>query len=75
MLNKRKEAAGKAIRASVQKEMAKPRITRSARIADPNLATSRVPERPSTTAPGIVKKITPSTPSEPARKGAGRDRG
>jgi len=74
MLNKRKEASSNAIRASVQKEMAKPRITKSARIADLNLAISRIPERPNNTAPANVNKIIPSTSSEPARKGAGRDR-
>jgi hypothetical protein len=44
-VNKRKKATSDAIRISVQKEMAKPRITRSARLADLNPATSRIPER------------------------------
>jgi hypothetical protein len=74
MVNKRKKASGNAIRASVQKEMAKPRITMSARIADLNLATPQIPERRSATVPAIVNKIILSTPSEP-RKGTGRDRG
>ena len=42
------------------KEMAKPRMARSAKIAELNLDTSRIPERPSTTMPGIVDKIIPS---------------
>jgi len=49
-----------ATRASVRKEMAKPRMVRSAKIAELNLDTSRIPERPSTTVPGIVNKIIPS---------------
>jgi hypothetical protein len=47
-------------RASVTKEMAMPRMARSANIAELNLDTSRIPERPSTTMPGIVNKIIPS---------------
>ena len=46
-------------RAGVKKEMAKPRMARSARIAERNLDTSRVPEQPSTTMPGIVNRIIP----------------
>jgi hypothetical protein len=50
--------------ASVTKEMAKPRMARSARIAELNLDTTRIPEQPSTTMPGIVGKIIPSRPSQ-----------
>ncbi len=39
------------------KEMAKPRVARSAKIAELNLDISRIPEQPSTTMPGIVNKI------------------
>jgi hypothetical protein len=49
-----------ATRASVTKEMAMPRMARSAKIAELNLNTSRIPEQPSTTMPGIVNKIIPS---------------
>jgi hypothetical protein len=49
-----------ATRADVKKEMAKPRMARSARIADLNLDTARNIEQPSTTIPGTVKKIIPS---------------
>jgi hypothetical protein len=41
-------------------EMARPRMARSARIAELNLDTARNPERPSTTVPGTVEKIIPS---------------
>jgi uncharacterized protein YfaS (alpha-2-macroglobulin family) len=51
-------------RASVRKEMAKPRIARSARIAELNLDTARIPEQPSTTMLGIVNKIIQSRPSQ-----------
>jgi len=56
----RKTQPDDATRASVTKEMAKPRIARSARIAELKLDTSRIPEQPSTTMPGIVDKIIPS---------------
>ena len=55
-------------RASVKREMAKPRMTRSARIADRNLDPARIPERPSATMPGSVNKIIPSPgPSQPEK--------
>jgi hypothetical protein len=47
-------------RADVNKEMAKPRMARSARIAELNLDTARNIEQPSATMPGTVKKIIPS---------------
>jgi hypothetical protein len=50
----------------VKKEMAKPRISRSARIAELNLDTTRIAEQPSTTFPGIVEKlIRPGAPEKP----------
>jgi hypothetical protein len=58
--NKHKKASADATAASVQKEMAKPRITKSARIAELNLDTFRIPEQPSTTMLGTVNKIIPS---------------
>ena len=57
---KRKTQRDNATRASVTKEMAMPRMARSAKIAELNLDTSRIPEWPSTTMPGIVNKIIPS---------------
>jgi hypothetical protein len=63
---KRKKALVDATRASVKKEMAKPRIAKSARIAELNLNTARIPERPSATLSGTVDRIIPSPrPSQP----------
>jgi hypothetical protein len=68
-----------ATRASVKMEMAGPRMARSAKIAELNLDTTRIPERPSAVMPGTVDKIIP--PSRPNRSekvqiGVGRaDRG
>ncbi len=48
--------------------MAKPRIAKSARIAELNLDTARIPEQPSTTMPGTVDKIIPSSrPGQPEK--------
>jgi hypothetical protein len=58
--NKSKTPSNDATRVSVRKEMAKPRVARSAKIAELNLDISRIPEQPSTTMPGIVSKIIPS---------------
>jgi hypothetical protein len=44
----------------VRKEMEKPRISRSARIAELNLDTARIREELSVTLPGTVDKIIPS---------------
>ena len=52
---------------NVKKEMAKPRISRSARIAELNMDTSRTPDAPSTTMPGNVAKIIPSRSSQPEK--------
>ena len=57
---KRKKQSHDTIRASVTKEMAKPRMARSARIAERNLDPARIPNPPSTTMPGSVNKIIPS---------------
>jgi hypothetical protein len=54
---KSKTQSDDATRASVTKEMAKPRMARSAKIAELNLDTARIPEQPSTTMPGTVDKI------------------
>ena len=69
MLHKKtKKEPGNATRASVRKEMAKPRMARSARIAELNLDTARIPEQPSATMPGTVDKIIPSPrPSQPEK--------
>jgi hypothetical protein len=44
-------------RASVKAELAKPRMAKSARIAELKLDTARIPEKPSTTFPGVVDRI------------------
>jgi hypothetical protein len=45
---KNTKRSDKSTRIDVKKEMAKPRVTRSARIAQLNLDTDRIPESPST---------------------------
>lgn len=53
---------------SVEKEMAKPRMARSARIAELDLDTVRIREQPSITLPGTVDRIIPSpAPSRPEK--------
>jgi len=54
-------------RDGVKKEMAKPRISRSARIAELKMDTSRTPATPSTTIPGTVDKIIPPRSSQPEK--------
>jgi hypothetical protein len=61
-----KKEPGNATRASVRTEMAKPRMARSARIAELNLDTARTPEQPSATMAGTIDQIIPSPrPSQP----------
>jgi hypothetical protein len=65
---KRTKKSGHATRASVRKEMAKPRMAKSAKIAELNLDTTRIVEEPSATMPGTVEKIIPSShPSKPEK--------
>src|SRR6202051_504007 len=65
---KGKTKSGRATYASVKKELAKPRMAKSARIAELNLDTARIPEQPSTTMSGTVDKIiTPRHPSQPEK--------
>jgi uncharacterized protein YfaS (alpha-2-macroglobulin family) len=54
---KSKTQSDDATRVRVTKEMAMPRMARSAKIAELNLDTSRIPAQPSTTMPGKVNKI------------------
>ena len=54
---KTKKEQSDSIRVRVKNEMARPRMARSARIAERNLDLARVPERPSTTMPETVEKI------------------
>src|ERR1700731_3486219 len=69
MLHKKSnKESDNATRVSVKKEMAKPRMARSARITQLNLDTARIPEQPSTIMSGIVDKIIPSPrPSQPEK--------
>jgi hypothetical protein len=68
MKKKAKKEFGEATRASVKKEMARPRMAKSARITELNLDTARIPEQPSTTMSGTVDKIIPSPrPSQPEK--------
>jgi len=52
-----KRESDNATRASIKKEMAKPRMTKSARTAELNLDAERVPGQPRATLPGTVNKI------------------
>ena len=56
---KAKRVLSKKTCASVKTEMAKPRVARSAKIAELKLDTTRIPEQPSTSMPGTVAKIIP----------------
>ena len=58
--NNGKKKNGDVSRASIEKEFAKPRMAKSARIAAFNLDRERIPDQPSTTMPGTVEKIIPS---------------
>jgi hypothetical protein len=68
MQMKTKKDSDDEIRASITEEMAKPRITRSARIAEAKLDNSRIPEQPSVTMPGTVNKIIPAPRSSQPEK-------
>jgi hypothetical protein len=58
----------------VLKEIERPRMSKSARIAELNLNTSGTPESPSTTLPGTVDEIIPSPlPSQPEKAQIGVD--
>jgi hypothetical protein len=65
---KAKKKPGNSTRASVKKEMAEPRMSRSGRIAELNLDAARIREQPSTTMPGTVDKIIPSPRSSQPEK-------
>jgi hypothetical protein len=56
---KNKKQSEKATRSSVEEEMAKPRVTRSARITQLNQNTNRIVESPSASVPGVVRRIIP----------------
>jgi hypothetical protein len=64
--NKTTKPPGTALLSSVKKEMAKPQIARSARIAELKLDAGRISEDPSATIQGTVEKIIP--PSGPSQR-------
>jgi hypothetical protein len=67
-MKRKKESGTAATFASVQKEMAQPRMSKSARIAELSLVPARIPEHPSTTMPGTVDEIILSPgPSQPEK--------
>jgi hypothetical protein len=69
MLHKKaKKEPSNALRASVKKEMAKPRMAKSVRMANLAVDTVRIPEQPSTTRPRTVDKIIPSPRPRQAEK-------
>src|ERR1700690_3511687 len=65
---KTKNESARAIQDSLRREMAKPRMTRSARIAMLNLDPERIPEQSSVTLPGTVHRIIPSLGSRRTEK-------
>jgi hypothetical protein len=66
--NKHKKEQSNTILIGVQAEMALPRMSKSARIAELKLDTATIPEQPKTVIPGTVDKLIPSpTPSLPEK--------
>jgi hypothetical protein len=65
--NKRTKELSSTIPASVQTEMALPRMSKSARIAEQNLDAARI-RQPRTVIPGTVEKLIPSPrPNQPEK--------
>ena len=64
---KAKKQSHSTIRASVTKEMAEPRMSRSAQIVKNNMDSSRIVEPPSVTMPGTVDKIISRRPTQPEK--------
>ena len=62
-----------AIAEIVLKQIEQPRMSKSARIAELNLDTARIPELPSTILKGTVDKILPPARSQPERAQIGVD--
>jgi hypothetical protein len=66
--NKRNKELSDTIAASLLTEMALPRMSKSARIAEQNLDAARIPEQPRTVIPGTVEKLIPSLrPNQPEK--------
>ena len=65
---KHKKESDYVTRASVRKEIARPRISKSVRIAELDSDTARISEQPRTVISGTVDKVIPSpTPSQPEK--------
>jgi hypothetical protein len=76
MLEKDEKEPDVATTARVRKEMEKPRMARSAKIAELHLETTRIPEQPCVSMPGTVDKIIPSPgPSQPEQAQIGVEGG
>jgi hypothetical protein len=68
MLHKKSnEESDNATRASVKKEMAQPRMAKSARITELKPDTTRNPQHPSASMPGTVDKIIPPRLRQPEK--------
>jgi hypothetical protein len=66
--NRHKNETSNTILVGVQTEMALPRMSKSARIAEQNLDAARIPEQPRTVIPGTVEKLIPSPrPNQPEK--------
>jgi len=66
--NKHKKEPSNTILVGVQAEMALPRMSKSARIAERNSDTATIPKQPRTVIPGTVDKLIPSRrPSQPEK--------
>ena len=66
--NKYKKETDDATAEIVLQEIARPRMSKSARIAELSLGSARIPEHPSTVMPGIVDKLIPASPPSPLEK-------
>jgi hypothetical protein len=62
-MKRRTKESGNALAASVRTEMALPRMSKSARIAELESDTARVAQQPRTVMPGTVDKLIPSPTS------------
>ena len=66
--NKHKKETSNKILVGVRAEMAKPRMSKSAKIAELNSDTARIAEQPRIVVPGTVDKLIPSSrPSQPEK--------
>jgi hypothetical protein len=67
-MNKQKKGSDYVIPVSVRAEMALPRMSKSAKIAELKLDPARIREGPRTIMPGIVSKLIPSAPPNQREK-------